>query len=40
MQGSGGIGTVISIINGGYDCCPSSTYGRSYGHTAYRVWWF
>jgi len=31
---------VINIINGGYDCCPSSTYKKKYGHSTYRMWWF
>ncbi len=34
------MGAVINIINGGYDCCPSSTYKFQYGHTNYRVWWY
>lgn len=36
----GGIGEVINIVNGGYDCCPSSTYLNQYGHTSHRVWWY
>jgi len=39
-SGSEGMGEVIAIINGGYDCCLSSTYGTRYGHTTDRVWWF
>ena len=36
----GGIGEVINLINGGYDCCPSSNLKTEYGHSAYRIWWF
>ena len=35
-----GMSQVINIINGGYDCCPSSTYITRYGHSTYRMWWF
>jgi len=38
-RGSEGLGTVISLINGGYDCCPSSSYRSQYGHVTFRVWW-
>ncbi|KAL4467060.1 hypothetical protein ABPG74_010657 [Tetrahymena malaccensis] len=38
--GEGGMGEVINLINGGYDCCPSSGYFPLYGHTLYRVQWF
>lgn len=31
---------VAGIINGGYDCCPSSTYRNQYGHISFRIWWF
>jgi hypothetical protein len=33
--------TVIAIVNGGYDACPSSTKknGNS-NHAQYRWWWF
>ena len=37
---SGGIAEVANIINGGYDCCPSSHYKSQYGHIVMRVWWF
>ncbi|EAS07903.1 class I chitinase (macronuclear) [Tetrahymena thermophila SB210] len=32
-----GIGQVINIINGLYDCCPSSTYFAQGGHTIDRI---
>jgi len=27
----GSFGYVINIINGGFDCCPSSVYKEDYG---------
>jgi len=39
-QGSEGMGTVINLVNGGYDCCPSSSYRSQYGHVTFRIWWF
>ncbi|KAL4488327.1 hypothetical protein ABPG72_019177 [Tetrahymena utriculariae] len=40
MHSSGSIGQVINIINGGYDCCPTTTYFAGFGHTLRRTeWW-
>jgi len=40
MHSSGSIGEVINIINGGYDCCPTTTYFSGFGHTVKRTeWW-
>ncbi|KAL4474223.1 hypothetical protein ABPG72_001762 [Tetrahymena utriculariae] len=40
IQTGKGIGQVINIINGGYDCCPSTTYKTQYGHTVHRIEWY
>ena len=39
-ESSGGFAEVMNIINGGYDCCPSSTYAHQYGHILHRYWWY
>ncbi|KAL4510722.1 hypothetical protein ABPG72_004876 [Tetrahymena utriculariae] len=40
MHSSGSIGEVINIVNGGYDCFPTTTYFINFGHTLKRVeWW-
>jgi len=40
IHGKGGMGEVMAIINGGYDCCLTSTYTENYGHTRSRIEWY
>ncbi len=30
----------MTLVNGGYDCCPTSNYQSKYGHVLHRVGWY